>query len=176
MKKILVIVTVLVASLLLSACAGTAGPAGPAGATGPAGPPGPGLKPMTQTFDIYMWEKKAVAEGALVELLPPTETSADLLTEFYHWEPSVLVVFKGDTVVLNVSNPRGGIHNLAIPAFGVDTGPLAPRGGEATISFVADRAGSFPYMCTIPWDPTTDPETCHPDHKSMTGVLLVLDR
>lgn len=84
--------------------------------------------------------------------------------------------------------PRRGVASLivitiliitlftGIIAFGVNTGPLAPRGGEATISFVADRAGSFPYMCTIAWDPTTDPETCHPDHKYMTGVLLVLDR
>ncbi len=165
MRKILIVVTIaLAASLLLSACAG------------PAEPAGHELESKTQTFDIYMWEKKAVAEGSLVDLLPPTETSADLLTEFYHWEPMVLVAFKGDTVVLNVSNPRGTIHNLAIPAFGVDTGPLTPRGGKATLEFVADRAGSFPYMCTIPWDHTTDPETCHPDHKYMTGVLLILDR
>ena len=171
MRKILIVVAmVLMASLLLSACAGSQGPQGPAGS------PGSGLEPKTQTFDIYMWEKKAVAEGPMVELIPPTETSADLLTEFYHWEPSVLVVFKGDRVVLNVSNPRGTIHSLGIPAFGVDTGPLTPRGGKATIEFVADRAGSFAYQCTLPWDPTTDPETCHPDHKYQTGVLLVLDR
>ncbi len=157
--KILFLVTAgLIATLILAGCA----PAAPT--------------PKTQTFDIYMWEKKAVAEGPLVELIPPTETSADLLTEFYHWEPQVLVAFKGDTVVLNVSNPRGTIHSFGIPAFGVDTGPLAPRGGKATISFVADKAGSFNYLCTLPWDPTTDPEECHPDHKYMTGVLLVLDR
>ncbi len=157
MRKILIVVaTVLVASLLLSACA----PAAPT--------------PKTQTFDVYMWEKKAVGEGPLNELLP--EAHDELISEFYHWEPSVLVVFKGDKVVLNVSNPRGTIHSFGIPAFGVETGPLAPRGGEATVEFVADRAGSFPYLCTIPWDSTTDPEECHPDHKYMTGVLLVLDR
>ena len=84
MRKILIVVAMdLMASLLLSACA-TAAPT-----------------PKTHTFDIYMWEKKAVAEDALAELIPVTETPADLLTEFYHWEPSVLVV-------LNVSNPRGG--------------------------------------------------------------------
>lgn len=157
MRKILIVVaTVLVASLLLSACA----PAAPTA--------------KTQTFDIYMWEKKAVGEGPMVELIP--ESHDELISEFYHWEPSVLVVFKGDTVVLNVSNPRGTIHSLGIPAFGVDTGPLAPRGGEATVEFVADRAGTFVYLCTTPYDPTTDPEECHPDHKYQTGVLLVLDR
>ncbi len=175
----LVLMGVVAGSLVFASCAGAegpAGPAGPAGAQGAIGPAGPGLEPMTQTFDIYMWEKKAVAEGLLADLLPSTETQADLISEFYHWEPMVLVVHKGDTVVLNVSNPRGTIHNLSIPAIGVDTGPLAIREGKATISFVADRAGSFVYQCTIPWDHTTDPEQCHPDHKYMTGVLLVLDR
>ncbi len=157
MRKILIVVVmVLVASLLLSACA----PAAPT--------------PKTQTFDVYMWEKKAVGEGPMEELIP--ESHDELISEFYHWEPSVLVVFKGDKVVLNVSNPRGTIHSFGIPAFGVDTGPLAPRGGEATVEFVADRTGSFNYQCTTPFDPTTDPQECHPDHKYQTGVLLVLDR
>ncbi len=159
-KKILLLLTVgLIANLILAGCAAPANEEG-----------------AHQTFDVYLWEKKAVAEGAMVDLLPPTETSEDLITEYYHWEPIVLVVHKGDKVTLNVSNPRGTIHNLAIPAFGLDTGPLTPRGGEATLEFVADRAGSFPYMCTIPWDHTTDPETCHPDHKYMTGTLLVLNK
>ena len=157
MRKILIVVVmVLVASLLLSACA----PAAPT--------------PKTQTFDVYMWEKKAVGEGPMEELIP--ESHDELISEFYHWEPSVLVVFKGDKVVLNVSNPRGTIHSFGLPAFGVETGPLAPRGGAATVEFVADRAGSFNYQCTTPFDRTTDPEECHPDHKFMTGVLLVLDR
>jgi plastocyanin domain-containing protein len=121
-----------------------------------------------------MWEKKAVGEEPMEEVIPGAHDL--LLTEFYHWEPSVLVAFEGDTIVLNVSNPRGTVHSLVIPDFGVDTGPLAPKEGKATVEFVADKAGVFPFMCGIPWDPTTDPEECHPDHKYQTGSLVILER
>lgn len=162
MKKLLIgVVLIMSLSPVLGACAGPAGPAGPAGSAGP------GLEPKTRTFDIYMWEKKAVGEEPMEEVIP--EAPDLLLTEFYHWEPSVLVAFEGDTIVLNVSNPRGTVHSLVIPDFGVDTGPLAPEGGKATVEFVADKAGVFPFMCGTPWDPTTDPEECHPDHKYQTG-------
>ena len=64
---------------------------------------------------------------------------------------------------------------LAVPGFGVDTGPLDPRGGEATLEFVADKAGTFAFNCSIGYDSGQDPEYCHPDHEFMTGTIIVLD-
>ncbi len=134
----------------------------------------PALEPKTRTFDIYMWEKKPHGEPPLEKLLPG---SLDLLvTEFHHWEPSVLVAFKGDTIVLNVSNPRGTVHSLTIPDFKVDTGPLAPKGGKATVKFVADKAGVFAFMSGTPWNPKATPEECDPGHKYQTGSLIILER
>ena len=132
-------------------------------------------EPKTQTIDIFINERKAVAEGALNELLGE-ENHADLITEFYKWEPEVIVVQKGDTIVLNVTNPRGSVHGLEVPAFGIDTGPLEPRGGTATIEFVAAEAGTFEYKCSIPFDPNTDPQNCHPEHEFQVGTIIVLDR
>ncbi len=132
-------------------------------------------EPKTQTIDIFINERKAVAEGALNELLGE-ENHADLITEFYKWEPEVIVVNKGDTVVLNVTNPRGSVHGLEVPAFGIDTGPLEPRGGTATIEFIAAEAGTYTYNCSIPFDPDEDPQHCHPEHEFQVGTIIVLDR
>ena len=104
-----------------------------------------------------------------------------LIAHFFRWEPRVLVVFKGDTVVLNVYNPTDVVHGLEIPIFRVDTGPIAPfvEGGEVsvvTVEFVADRAGTFEFRCATPYDPEVVPQVCHPDHDYLTGTLIVLDR
>lgn len=158
-KWLLLLIAVLAALVVLgaAACTGSAG-----------------REPKTQVIDIFLWEKKAVAEDTLADLLG--EAGHDqLITEFYHWEPIVIVVPLGDTIVLNVSNPRGTVHGLAVPAFNVDTGALEPREGVATLEFVADKAGTFTIECSIPWDSSEDPELCHPDHKYMTGTLIVLD-
>ena len=133
------------------------------------------IEPKTQTIDIFINERKAVPKGSLLELLGE-DNHDDLISEFYKWEPEVVVVNKGDTVVLNVTNPRGTIHGLEVPAFGIDTGPLEPRGGTATIEFVAAEAGTFEYKCSIPFDPDTDPQECHPEHEFQVGTIIVLDR
>ena len=133
-----------------------------------------GSKPKTQVINIYLEKKVAHPEDPLTKILP--ETKDQLITEFYEWVPNVIVVLKGDTVKLQVTNPRSGVHSLAIPDFNVDTGSLDPRGGTATLEFVADKAGTFPFLCNTKWDPTKDPELCEPDHDSMVGTLIVLDR
>ncbi len=130
--------------------------------------------PKTQTIDIFINERKAVPKGDLLELLGE-ESHDSLISEFYKWEPEVIVVNKGDTVVVNVTNPRGTVHGLEFPAFSVDTGPLEPRGGTATIEFVAAKAGTFTYNCSIPFDPDTDPQDCHPEHEFQVGTIIVLD-
>ncbi|MEE8324110.1 MAG: hypothetical protein V3R31_00490 [Candidatus Humimicrobiaceae bacterium] len=126
-------------------------------------------EPKTQVIDIYMWEKKSMPEDPIKEAHP--DSTGQLISEFYHWEPDVIVVLKGDTVVLNVSNPRGTIHGLAVPDFNIDTGPLDPKGGTATIEFVADKAGTYSYNCSTP--PAEG--VCNAGHKFMTGTIIVLD-
>ncbi len=94
-----------------------------------------------------------------------------IIGEFHRWEPDHLVVRLGDTVVLTVTNPHDDAHSLVIPDFGVNSGRLEP-GGEATVTFVADREGTFPFSCGITHDPELG--NCAPDHKYQTGFLTVL--
>ncbi len=103
----------------------------------------PAAAPATQTFEIILGEGEVIEEVG----------GKDQLTgEFHRWEPPVLVVNKGDKVVLKVKNPRKHVHSLGIPGYGQDTGPLAGRTGEKTLEFTADKAGVFPFMCTVPFD------------------------
>ena len=133
-----------------------------------------GSKPKTQIINMYIGEIKAAGTESLESVLP--DAGKLLVAEFHTWNPNIIVVFKGDTVQLNITNPRGGNHSLVIPDFNVDTGLIAAKGGTATVEFVAAKAGAFSFKCNIPWDPTEDPRDCDPDHEFMTGTLIVLER
>jgi hypothetical protein len=133
--------------------------------------PPAGLEPRVRTLDIKIYHQYAAGEDPLEALLPGAGNL--LVTEFYRWRPDVLVAFEGDTIVLNVLNPDDDVHGLAIPAFGVDTGPLV-MGERATLRFVADRAGTFLFRCSVPWNPQLG--HCTPDHVVQIGHLIILER
>ncbi len=170
MKKILIVIAVtLMASLILSACQGATGPAGPAGPAGPVGSAGSAgkVEPTVQNFSIALGEGKVIGEVGEKD---------EITGEFHRWEPSVLVVNKNDTVILNVTNPRSKVHSFLLPDFGVATPGMEPRGGTATVEFVADKAGVFQYSCGIPFDRDAGALDCNLDHKRQVGYLIVLER
>lgn len=126
---------------------------------------GPGLEPKTRNLSIIM------GEG---EILQAVGGEDKLTGEFHRWEPSVLVAFKGDTIKLKVTNPRGNAHSFGLPAFGVTTPRLEPRGGTAEATFVLNEAGVFTWVCALPHD--HDKNNCDLDHARMTGQFIVLER
>jgi plastocyanin len=65
----------------------------------------------------------------------------------YFFTPKTLTVNKGDTVKITVNN-SGGFHDLKIDEFKVAT-PRLSGGQSATITFVADKTGSFQYYCSV---------------------------
>jgi uncharacterized cupredoxin-like copper-binding protein len=150
MRKILIVVAlVLAAGFLFSACQG--------GAAGPA----------TQNLYIRMGEGEVIQE---------VDGKDELTGEFHRWEPSVLVVHKGDKVVLTVENPRSKYHSFELREFLVDTGSLEPRGGTKTVEFTADKAGTFQFACGVPFSREGGVTDCNEDHKRQVGYLIVLDR
>jgi nitrosocyanin len=82
-------------------------------------------------------------------------TLPDLLTvkEFtvngsnFAFDPKTITVNKGDTVKITFKNV-GGMHDFKLDEFNVATNKI--NGGESdTVTFVADKAGSFEYYCSV---------------------------
>ncbi len=125
-------------------------------------------EPQVRSFDIELGEVEFFANTENEEGAEDT-----VFVELHRWSPNTIVVNKGDTVVLKVTNPRGNYHSFSIPEFGVSTAMLEPREGSETIEFVADKSGTFAFSCEVPYNP--DKQWCDPDHAMMTGTLIVLD-
>lgn len=67
--------------------------------------------------------------------------------ERYSFDPPFLVVNKGDTVVLKIHALKGAKHVIEIKDFGVAETTIN-KGEEKAIRFVADKAGTFKFICT----------------------------
>ena len=77
------------------------------------------------------------------------------------WLPSVIAVEQGDKVTLTLKNLVPGAsnqHGFTIPAYNITE--VVTRGEPKTITFVADKAGVFPFSCQL-----------HPAH--IGGSLIV---
>jgi len=66
------------------------------------------------------------------------------------WLPSVIAVEQGDKVKLTLKNQVPGEanqHGFTIPGYKI--AEVVTRGQPKTITFVADKAGVFPYSCQL---------------------------
>lgn len=82
-----------------------------------------------------------------------------------HFTPDIIRVKEGETVHLHITSVEqayDATHGFAIGSYGINLS-LEP-GRHADVTFVADRAGVFPFYCT---------EFCSALHLEMAGYLLV---
>lgn len=66
------------------------------------------------------------------------------------WLPSTIIVHQGEKVVLTLKNDIPGAedrHGFSIPGYNITD--VIKRGEPKTVSFVASRAGTFPYICQL---------------------------
>jgi cytochrome c oxidase subunit II len=87
--------------------------------------------------------------------------SFTLIAKNWEFTPSTITVQQGDTVELHVETIEG-VHGIMLPEFKVNK-RLNP-GEKVTIRFVADKKGSFPFICSV---------YCGEGHDHMSGVLIV---
>lgn len=66
--------------------------------------------------------------------------------------PNQLACGYGDSVSLTIVNADTEVHNFVISELGVATAPLS-SGQSATLSFVAERQGTFTYLSNTPGYP-----------------------
>ncbi len=82
-----------------------------------------------------------------------------------HLNPDIIEVKQGDTVHLHVTSieqAKDATHGFAVDKYNINLS-MEP-GKTSNVTFVADRAGVFPYYCT---------EFCSALHLEMAGYLLV---
>ncbi|QQG47612.1 MAG: DUF4330 family protein [Candidatus Woesebacteria bacterium] len=80
----------------------------------------------------------------------------------FAFKPSLISFKKGEKVELIFKNNGQYPHNLTISDINLATKTVSP-GGTDTITFTADKTGSFSFMCTI---------DSHAD-KGMKGTIVV---
>ena len=65
----------------------------------------------------------------------------------YKFVPDTILVNKGDTVKINFKNTQG-FHDFVVDEFGAATKQIKDPSTE-TITFVADKVGTFEYYCSV---------------------------
>lgn len=78
------------------------------------------------------------------------------------WSPARLVVKQGQTVRLRIL-AEDVTHGFQLLHFGVNVGAIK-TGTTKVVEFAADRAGEFPFYCSV---------RCSPLHMALMGTLVV---
>jgi nitrosocyanin len=87
----------------------------------------------------------ATGEGAMMKAGEVKEFTVE--GKNFSFSPSTLTVNKGDTVKITFKN-SGGMHDFVLDEFNVKTKPIE-SGASETVSFTADKAGTFNYYCSV---------------------------
>lgn len=66
----------------------------------------------------------------------------------FKFSPATMAVKKGDRVRVTFKNVQG-MHDFVIDEFNAKTQRLSGAGETETIEFVADKAGTFEYYCSV---------------------------
>ena len=108
------------------------------------------LSPVdTNTMPVPQTDGNTVEEKVVSEESPATQDIKAFTIEekSFSFTPTTIKVKKGDKVQITLKNV-GGFHDLKIDEFNVATKRINANEQEV-ITFVADKAGSFEYYCSV---------------------------
>lgn len=89
----------------------------------------------------------SVGVGASVGVVTGTTRTFTVTGDNFKFSPATMTVKKGETVKIVFKNANG-IHDFVIDEFKVATNKIQ-SGQEETVTFVANKAGSFEYYCSV---------------------------
>jgi cytochrome c oxidase subunit 2 len=119
---------------------------------------------MTQKASLLL----TIAMGiCAAQALPQATGSAGETIEIkmtakkYEFEPALITVKKGQRVRLIIT-ALDRDHGFKLPAFNINQ--HLRKGDPATIEFTADKAGTFPFQCSV---------VCGLGHHKMKGAVTV---
>ncbi|MBW1697623.1 MAG: cupredoxin domain-containing protein [Deltaproteobacteria bacterium] len=133
-----------------------------------------GLPIGIESYDRYVWQKKIPAEAAVFTLTGHTqrgwllgEVQAHDVLSFGQMrgsvEKPVIEVSKGDLVVLKLKS-SDVVHGFSLKDWGIIISDGIQPGKVVTVSFRADKVGSFTFSCNA---------ICGDNHENMKGTLVV---
>lgn len=91
----------------------------------------------------------------------PSERTIRIAASSFQYAPAIVHVHPGDRVTLELVS-TDVVHGLYLDSY--DLSLSADPGQTARLSFLADRAGTFRFRCSV---------TCGPLHPFMIGKLVV---
>jgi len=103
----------------------------------------------------------ALSSSYAQEATSPVTSEVKITASKYRFDPDVVRAKKGDRVKL-VITATDRDHGFKLEAFHLEQ--KLPRGEAVTVEFTADRAGTFPFQCSV---------FCGLGHKKMKGQLIV---
>lgn len=112
------------------------------------------------SVDDEPFPEEALPAGGGYKLVEPNDEGRWEVST-YRWLPSDIVVTEGERITLEILGINGASHPSSIE--GYDISFDVKRGELTTVSFVADKVGTFAIVC-------------HAHEPSMTGNLIVLPR
>jgi len=119
---------------------------------------------MSPRFSLLLF----VMTGLVVAFVPlpvqsvtPQERTFEIDAQQYAYSPSEVQVNQGDTVTIKLVS-ADVVHGLYVD--GYDISVEADPGQTATLTFTADKAGSFRFRCNV---------TCGAMHPFMIGKITV---
>lgn len=103
-------------------------------------------QPATQQTQTN--ETPTEAASPTAEVMTKGETKTFTVSgKSFSLTPNQIRVKKGDTVKITFQN-TGGFHDFTLDAFNVKT-PQIQAGQTADVEFVADKAGTFEFYCSV---------------------------
>jgi heme/copper-type cytochrome/quinol oxidase subunit 2 len=90
------------------------------------------------------------------------EVTIDMKAYKYAFDPGDITVYKGQKITLNIT-ALDRKHGFKLDAYNINV--TEEPGKPATVTFIADKTGEFPFKCSV---------FCGPGHMSMNGVLKVI--
>src|SRR3989344_7023053 len=120
-----------------------AGPTAPLPTVPPAGEPGstPPVPPTPLPTEPPAEQPPSDGNGTTANV-----KEFDVTARNWEFEPSTITVNRGDTVKLHITSADVA-HGFVISAYGINK-TLNP-GQTVDVEFVADKAGSFPFLCNV---------------------------
>lgn len=89
----------------------------------------------------------SVTGGASASVSTGSVKEFTVTAKNFSFAPATMAVKKGDTVKITFVN-SAGTHNLIVDGYNVGTKTIQ-GGAQETITFVADKAGTFEYYCSV---------------------------